>query len=138
MCGSSQRSLKPPGGAFSDMIRAAPAALELCAERTGDGTILQAPKFDVLILNRAFGIGIESPWSEIEVRGGRPISASFVVTTRSRRPQENRRGRRQGPGGGATRRLRPLSFVLSVLGASSASSRWLFVSPEPHGKDASS
>lgn len=92
MCGSSQRSLKPPGGAFSDMIRAAPAALELCAERTGDGTILQAPKFDVLILNRAFGIGIESPWSEIEVRGGRPISASFVVTTRSRRPQRTGEG----------------------------------------------
>jgi hypothetical protein len=50
------------------MIRAAPAALELYAERTGCGTILQAPKFDVLILNRAFGIGIEPPSSEREIR----------------------------------------------------------------------
>lgn len=54
--------------AYADMFRAAPAALGLELEVAATYTVLQAPKFDVLILNRVLGLGIASPTSEAEIR----------------------------------------------------------------------
>ena len=53
--------------AYADMFRAAPAALGLDLEVTAACTVLQAPRFDVLILNRVLGLGIVSPTSEAEI-----------------------------------------------------------------------
>lgn len=50
--------------AYADMFRAAPPALGLDLEVTRACTVLQAPRFDVLVLNRVLGLGLVSPTSE--------------------------------------------------------------------------
>ena len=54
--------------AYCDMFRAAPAALGLDVEQSGFGTILHAPRFDALLLNRALAVGIESAASKTDVQ----------------------------------------------------------------------
>ena len=54
--------------AYADMFSAAPAALGLHARITPSCTVLQAPGFDVLLLNRALRVGVDAPLSEREIR----------------------------------------------------------------------
>ena len=54
--------------AYADMFSAAPAALGLHARVTPSCTVLQAPGFDVLLLNRVLRVGVDAPLSEREIR----------------------------------------------------------------------
>src|SRR6476660_5978257 len=50
--------------AYVDMFGAAPRNLGLEVEESREGILLLAPRFDVLVLNRAMAVGLDGPVSQ--------------------------------------------------------------------------
>ena len=53
--------------AYRDLDRKAPAALNLRVEQIGSTVLLLAPNVDILLLNRAIGLGLREPATEAMV-----------------------------------------------------------------------
>lgn len=53
--------------AYADLFRSAPSHLGLEVDESSAGVTLLAPAFDVLILNRTIGLGVESPPTRADV-----------------------------------------------------------------------
>ncbi|HZI99235.1 MAG TPA: hypothetical protein VFD22_01145, partial [Gemmatimonadaceae bacterium] len=50
--------------AYAEVYRAAPVSLEFTAEESGDCVAFFAPEFDMLMFNRALGVGLKEAASK--------------------------------------------------------------------------